>query len=230
METTYTNEIWKDAVYVTNDGELIDFQGWYQVSNKGRVRSFRAHGGGNYKGRRTTTPALLKTKKEKTKNGYISVNMKLETTTRKQWLVHRLVLSTFVQVPKHLKDEEYLDVNHKDENKHNNCLENLEWMTRKQNNAHGTRLKRSMQTGSKTKATKQWKETHTGKYVHNSRPVVGVNVKTGETIELECMRQADEKLNVYLADRSVSACIRGKQKTAYGYKWYYKEDYEELCK
>ena len=34
-------------------------------------------------------------------------------------------------------------------------------------------------------------------------------------------------LNIKLADRSVSAAIRGRQKTAYGYYWYYKEDYKK---
>ena len=219
-------EIWKSAKYIDRKGNIIDFQGWYEVSNKGRVRSWRAHGGGNYSGRRANTPTLLKTKKEKTSSGYISVNMKLEGINSKQWLVHRLVLSTFIPFPDSLKNEEWVDVNHIDENKHNNNLENLEWVTRRHNNLHGTRLKRSIENGSKTKQTKEWKEKHTGKYVTNSRPVIGVAVQGETIIEFECMNQAEIFIGVPLSARSVSACCRGKQKTAYGYYWYYKEDYE----
>ena len=52
--------------------------------------------------------------------------------------LHRLLAITFLEKPEHLKDnaEEALDVNHKDGNKHNNELSNLEWCTRQENCFH----------------------------------------------------------------------------------------------
>lgn len=223
-------EIWKDAIYIDRNGNVIDFEGWYQVSNKGRVRSFRAHGGSRCSNKRSVTPTLLKTKKEKSTNGYISVNMKIHNSKSKSWLVHRLVLSTFVEIPEHLKNEKWIDVNHKDENKRNNNLDNLEWCSRLENNLYGTRLQRSIEKGAKTRSTYEWKKKNSGGYIHNSRAVVGVSIETGEIVEFESMTGVNEYFNNKLADRSVSATIRGKQKTAYGYKWYYKEDYEKQCK
>ena len=221
-------EIWKDAIYINKKGEVIDFKGWYQVSNKGRVRSFRAHGGSRSQGKRRNEPMLLSISKKE--GNYISVHLKLDGVKRRVYLLHRLVLSTFVSIPQELKNEKHIDVNHIDENKHNNNLENLEWCSRLENNLHGTRLKRSVENGVKTKASEEWRKKHSRGNVHNSRAVVGVNVKTGEVIQFEAMQCADEYFKIPLAGRSVSAAIRGKQKTAYGYKWYYKEDYEQISK
>lgn len=61
---------------------------------------------------------------------------------RRYFLVHRLVLSTFYPI---YNTEQY-EVNHKDENKTNNNLENLEWMTPKENRNYGTRNERLSKT------------------------------------------------------------------------------------
>ena len=59
----------------------------------------------------------------------------IEPNKRKWFLVHRLVLSIFEPNEK----EEQLEVNHKDENKENNRVDNLEWVTSKENCNYGTR-------------------------------------------------------------------------------------------
>lgn len=51
--------------------------------------------------------------------------------------VHRAVALTFIPNP-----SGFAEVNHKDENKHNNCVDNLEWISKQDNLCYGTRLDR----------------------------------------------------------------------------------------
>ena len=74
-------------------------------------------------------------KPNKKKNGYLEVGLMIETNKRKWFLIHRLVLSVFNPI----KNYENLEVNHKDENKENNRIDNLEWITSKENCNYGTR-------------------------------------------------------------------------------------------
>ena len=64
------------------------------------------------------------------KGGYLSVSL-VNYTNRISFKIHRLVALTFIENP-----ENKSDVNHKDKNKLNNNVLNLEWMTRKENNIH----------------------------------------------------------------------------------------------
>lgn len=220
-----SKEIWKDLKYLTQKGKWIDFQGVYQVSNYGRIRSFRAHNGGKCYGRLSETPRLLKV--AVAKNGYHRVGLVVKDGEKNRpFLLHRAVASTFIEIPSYLREEKEIDVNHKDEVKANNMVENLVWCTRLENNNHGTRTERAVAKGRLTKSSSEWKAKHSGGLIHNSRKVIGVSIKDGSVLELDSMNQADDYFNIPLAGRSVSATIRGKQKTAYGYKWYYKEDYE----
>lgn len=219
-------EIWKKAIYIKNDGSVVDFEGWYEVSNLGRVRSYREHGGSQKANARRTNPILLTPGAYKD-TGYLRIHLKINGKA-KAYLLHRLVLSTFMEIPLELKSEKHIDVNHIDENKDNNTLSNLEWCSRKQNNLHGTRLQRAISNGNKTRKSEEWRKSHSGGNIHNARAVVAVHVNTGEVITFESMTGVVEFLNIKLADRSVSATIRGRQKTAYGYYWYYKEDYENM--
>ena len=75
----------------------------------------------------------------KKKTGYLEVSIPNGINKRAYLLIHRLVLSTFNPV----EGMENLEVNHKDENKENNRLSNLEWMTSKENCNYGTRNKRT---------------------------------------------------------------------------------------
>ena len=64
--------------------------------------------------------------------GYLMVSLYKDGTC-KQKGIHRLVAETYIPNPKGLSD-----VNHKDENKENNCVDNLEWMTHKANCNYGS--------------------------------------------------------------------------------------------
>lgn len=118
-------EIWKS---------IKNFEGLYEVSNKGNVRSlnrevYQSNGSiGHYKGK------LLK--QDVTKKGYANVRLSKNNKITK-FQVHRLVAITFLPNP-HKKD----CVNHIDENKLNNSVENLEWVTHTENMNHGTIQKR----------------------------------------------------------------------------------------
>lgn len=94
---------------------IKDYEGLYEVSNLGRVRSLISNG--------------LILKQSKDKNGYHVVSLK-----RKSFRVHRLVAIAFIPNPNDLEQ-----VNHKDEDKSNNTVHNLEWCDTKYNINYGTR-------------------------------------------------------------------------------------------
>lgn len=99
-------EIWKD---------IPSYEGKYQASNFGNIKSLNFH--------RENRNGLLKTQIDK--YGYLRVNL-YQNGKMRNYQVHRLVMLTF-------KGESNLTINHKDENKLNNKLENLEYTTIKEN-------------------------------------------------------------------------------------------------
>lgn len=98
------------------------FEGFYAVSNLGRVKSL-----GNDKSRKEK---IMKPQKDR--NGYLLVGL-CRNGKYKHFLVHRLVAIAFLPNPEGLPE-----VNHKDEDKTNNCVNNLEWASRWYNMNYGT--------------------------------------------------------------------------------------------
>lgn len=119
-------EIWKDKK---------DYEGHYQVSNCGRVKS-------------------IKFGKERIMNlitdkwGYLYVNL-YKNSIKKTYYVHRLVAEAFL-----LNPNNYKEVNHKDECKTNNVVSNLEWCTASYNTNYGTRNKRIGKSNTNGKRSK----------------------------------------------------------------------------
>lgn len=178
-------EIWKD---------IVGYEGYYKVSNKGNVRSVvRKDSIGRKCGGR-------KRKHFCREGGYPDVSL-YKDGLRKQKLVHRLVAEAFIPNPNGLPE-----VNHLDENKKNNCVENLEWCTSKYNTNHGTLIERL------------------------SKKVRAVNIKTGEVITFNSTQEAGCK--GYSQSGVTSACrgvyksgstgkLIGDGRTYKGHRWSY---------
>lgn len=121
-------EIWKD---------IIGYEGLYQISNIGRVRSIKT----NYpKIGRKRTGELLKIKTSN--KGYFCVFIRGREGKQKNTLVHRLIAIHFIQNPMNKPQ-----VNHINSIRTDNRLENLEWVTPAENNKHaydfGNQIKRN---------------------------------------------------------------------------------------
>ena len=97
--------------------DIIGYEGLYQVSNLGRVKSFLYYNGTN---ERIIKPIQLK-------NGYYNISLSKNKINKKEY-IHRLVAKAFIPNPNN-----YPIINHKDENPSNNCVNNLEWCTQKYN-------------------------------------------------------------------------------------------------
>lgn len=117
-------EVWKD---------IPNYEGLYQVSNLGRVKSFRKSTKHYWQDEYILKPTT-------SENGYCNVTL-YDKTVRHKFLVHRLVAEAFIPNPDNLPQ-----INHKDENPMNNAASNLEWCTAQYNNAYGTAKIRAIDT------------------------------------------------------------------------------------
>jgi hypothetical protein len=125
------NEIWKD---------IEDYEGLYQVSNMGRVKSLHrtvstTNGNRNYKG------MILKPLPGR--HGYLCVDI-WDTGVKKRRSIHRLVANAFIGNPLNLPV-----INHIDENIENNTVSNLEFCTYKYNRNYGSCIERNAKSHSK---------------------------------------------------------------------------------
>ena len=159
-------EIWKP---------IKDYEN-YQISNFGRVKSL------NYN--RTGKERILKSLMDR--YGYLLVNL-CKNGDVKKFKIHRLVAIAFIPNPENLPE-----VNHKDECKTNNRVENLEWCTSFYNTNYRTR---------------------------NDR--IGSNFKRVYCVELDkiydSIDEACRELNIYHAN--ITNVCNGKRKTTGGYHW-----------
>lgn len=151
--------------------DIDGYEGRYQISNKGRVRN---------------AESILKT--FECGSGYCEIIL---TKCRKRTpkLIHRLVAEAFLP-----NAERKREVNHKDGNKHNNDVSNLEWVTPSENQMHSHRV-----LGSKS----------------FQRKVVCVELQR----TFESIKDAATKLE--LKSPLIWKCCNGTQRTTGGYHWKY---------
>ncbi len=121
-------ELWKP---------ILGYEGLYEISNLGRVKSLPRWHNNRFSGY-IDKGRFLKPRFDS--YGYQMV-MLCKDKKQKNYLIHKLVANAFIDNP-----NGYDSINHKDENKTNNCVENLEWCTRYYNNNYGTRNKRMSET------------------------------------------------------------------------------------
>ena len=158
-----SGEVWTD---------IKGYEGKYQVSSKGRVWH-------------VLKQRYIKGRVDK--DGYKIVILYAKNGKRKFEKVHRLVAINFIGEPPKGKTQ----VNHKDENKQNNCVENLEWCNNKYNCNYGNRNKKI------------------------STPVYCVELDR----IFYGSRQAERELGI--DHSSIIKCCKGKIETCGGYHWKY---------
>lgn len=174
------NEIWKD---------VVGYDGLYQVSNIGRIKSIRKN---------IILSPFINSK------GRYQARFKVNGRITRPF-VHRLVAEAFIPNPNNLPE-----INHKDENKLNNEVSNLEWCTTKYNANYGTRNKRIGESNKKNGTyERQAKERS---YIINQYDLYDNFIKQwNSATEIE-------RVTGYLKS-NILRCCHGKTKTAYGYKW-----------
>ena len=191
-------EAWRD---------IYGYEGLYQVSNLGRVRSIdRSVTHGNHvkhlKGRILTMRLAG--------HGYYVVQLSKDGIV-KAFNVHRLVAEAFL-----FKPDKYAQVNHKDECKTNNTVwvnpdgnidesrSNLEWCTSNYNLNYGTHNRRLS-------------EHKKGK---NTKPILQLTTDDVVVKEWASITEAAKSNNLY--SQNISAVLHGRQSTCGGFKWQYK--------
>lgn len=171
-------EEWKD---------IEGYEGLYQVSNTGLVKNKK----------REKVLAL-----EPSNCIYLRVHL-WKNGVGKHYLVHRLVAEAFIDNPNNLPQ-----VNHKDEDKTNNNVDNLEWCTVEYNHNYGTVIERikTTQQNDKNKSKVILQYTLDGQFVAEYPSIKEASRQTG------------------LDDGNISHCCRRKKKTLGGYIWRYKNE------
>ena len=170
-------EIWKP----------IGYEG-YEVSNLGRIKSYKYD---------KTNGKIMKPYKNT--KGYLQIDLQIDGRKRENRVhlsVHRLVAIAFIPNPDNLPQ-----VNHKDEDKTNNCVDNLECCTNDYNAHYGTHIERVAEK--------------------IRMPIYSVD-KQGNIEHFPGVREADRIVSgkEYGISAPISMCLNGKRKTAYGRQWF----------
>lgn len=210
----YENEIWKS----------IEGYPKYEVSNYGRIACL------SYK---NTGKRGIKVQ-SKGKHGYMMVCLHCNGT-QKSLRVHRIVCMAFIPNPNN-----YPSINHKDEDKTNNCVDNLEWCTCQYNstynNLHIRRglAHRGLNSAQYGVPRPDWVRKKIADTLRGRKKPkeIGAKIRAAKTkgyivrqYDLEgnmlgeycSSTEASEKTGIYA--RNIRSCFNGKLKTAGGYRW-----------
>ena len=165
--------------------DIKGFEGKYMVSNTGKVKSL------NYN--RTGKEKILKPYDNG--HGYLYVVLYKDGKDKK-YRINRLVAMAFIPNSDNLPE-----VNHKDEDKTNNCVENLEYCSRLYNMNYGTRTEKTC------------------------KPVFSVNKESGLIMYWESIAEAERCTGINKS--SITRCCKGKVNSAGGHYWFYADDDNE---
>lgn len=164
------NEQWSD---------IKGYEGYYRISNTGKIYSIKSN---------------IMLKQSNSNKGYHSVKLQ-RNGIKKTYRVHRLVAMTFIPNPTGL-----LEVNHIDEDKSNNLVTNLEWMSHTDNVNHGTRNSRASDSLK----------------IANARPIVAI-FKNGVTKTYGSASQCAKLLG--LSAGNINSVIRGTRNHTHGIRF-----------
>lgn len=156
--------------------DIQGYEGLYAITKDGQVWSYKSN-------------RFLKPSTTNGEGTYLKVSLSKEGKVSKRY-IHRLVAEAFIPNP-----ENKPEVNHIDENKQNNCVSNLEWVTEKENANHGTRTQRV-----------------TAKI---SKPVRCVELDKVFPSQREAARQLD------LSQGNITRACQNSARTVGGYHWEY---------
>ena len=185
-------EVWKD---------VEGFEGLYQVSNLGRLKSYKKDGSGHIY-------------KLTNKNGdYFRVVLYGTDGKRKSYGLHRLIAGAFIENP-----FGYKEINHIDSNKQNNRIENLEWCSREYNAEHARKHNPNMLDGM------IWHNKHV-----RAKPVYQFTKKMEFVRQYPSAAEASRETGVCsrnILQVASHACFKvgHERKTAGGYIWRFEEE------
>lgn len=197
-------EVWKP---------IIGYEGLYEVSSKGRVRSLP------FKHSRCKILKLVPKKK-----GYLFLTLS-KNGVQKPHSVHRLVAMAFIPNP-----ENKPTVNHKNEIRTDNRVENLEWATYYEQNHYGTHLQKVKRSLKRTYNTPQIKEMLSLRQKKNKsgaacgKRIVQLDKSFNFINVWKSVTQAADTLGICRS--GISMCLTGRISSSHGYRWMYFKDYE----
>lgn len=149
-------------------------------------------------------------KKSKVSNGYFSVEL-FNQNGSKRFLIHRLVAQAFIPNPCNLPQ-----VNHKDENKENNSVENLEWCTAYYNMTYGTLQKRRRENTDYSKEIYKVNARINGAIT--SKKVIQLDKNNSFIAEFDSVHEAQRITGIL----HIGECANEHRKTAGGYYWQFR--------
>lgn len=185
---------------------VVGYEGIYIVTDKGKVYSlprkiYNGKGYYNYKGKEI--------KQVLNHKGYPCVNL-VKSCEKFYTSVHRLVAKAFIPNPNNLPQ-----VNHKNGNKLDNRVENLEWCSNQQNQLHAWQMGLQKVSGKAGKPKKK---------------VLQIDIKTNKVVaEYNSISEAGKAVGVKTSS-NIGACCRNTygRRTIKGYKWKFKEEGGDL--
>ena len=148
--------------------DVVGYEGLYAVTSCGKVWSYR-------------NECFLKPKVNS--DGYLLVNLCKDGKT-KNYRIHRLVAEAYLPNPNNLPE-----VDHIDNDKTHNYLNNLQWITHRDNSRKG-----------------------------RNKPILQYDLDGNFIREWECANDVGKEIQ-----SNIVSCLKGRIKSAYGYKWFYKE-------
>lgn len=159
--------------------DIKGYEGLYAVTSCGKVWSYKSK---------------IFLKPQRNNSGYLMVGLHKEGHEKK-CLIHRLVLETY----KPCENMDKLDASHRDENRENNNLNNLEWLTHKDNLNYGSHNEKQSKA-------------------HTNHPKKSKKVRCVETrIIYPSMKEASRQTGIH--NDTISRCCRGVYQKAGGFHW-----------